>query len=161
VKPKFAASLFALAFMSVQAEPVMPSVFIAPMEGNLDGFIAAEIVQQHVPVKVVTEEKDAQLVLVGACVTADDKWYNVPVNNFKDKSEGNIRLLDVKSKTMVWAGEAGDHSLKAGAFRSGGQRKVAARIAGKMKKDYFHVSAKASRLSLFPEFESAKRIFNF
>jgi hypothetical protein len=150
--------------MSVQAEPVMPSLFIAPMEGNLDGFIAAEIVEQHVPVKVVTEETAAQFVLVGACVKADDKWYDIPVSNFKDRNEGNIRLLDVKSKTMVWAGDAGDRSLKAGAFRSGGQRKVAERIAEKMKKDYFHVSPTAnagSRRSLFPEFDSAKRIFNF
>jgi hypothetical protein len=48
-------------------------VFIAPMDGGLDGFIASEIIKGKLPVTVVTDEKDAEFVLVGASVKADDK----------------------------------------------------------------------------------------
>lgn len=111
-------------------------VFISEMEGKLDGFIAPEIIKQKLPIKVVLEEKDADFVLAGASIKADDKWYHVAFGG-KDKNEGNVRLLDVKGKTMVWAGEAGDRSLWYGGFRRGGERKVAERIVKQMKKDLF------------------------
>jgi hypothetical protein len=110
--------------------------FISPMEGNLDGFISSEIIKQKIPVIVVTDEKDADFVLAGASVKADDKWYHV-VFGGKDKNEGNVRLLNVKDRTMVWAGEAGDRSLFWGSFRRGGERKVADRIVKHMKNDLF------------------------
>jgi len=111
-------------------------VFIAPMENGLDGFIAPEIIKKKIPVVVVTDEKDAEYILSGASIKADDKWYNT-VFGGKDKNEGNVRLLDVKNKQMVWAGEAGDRSLWYGGLRRGGQRKVADRIVEQMKKDLF------------------------
>jgi hypothetical protein len=112
------------------------AVFIAPMEGGLDGFIAAELLKQKVPVKIVTEEALATFVMSGISIKADDHWYNV-IWGGKDKNEGNVRLLNVKDKTMVWAGEAGDRSLWWGNLKRGGQRKVADRIVRKMKKDLF------------------------
>ena len=84
-------------------------VFISEMEGKLDGFSAPEIVKQKLPLTAVLDEKDANFVLAGASIKADDKWYHVAFGG-KDKNEGNVRLLDVKEKTMVWAGEAGDRS---------------------------------------------------
>jgi hypothetical protein len=107
-------------------------VFIAPMENGLDGFIAPEIIKQKLPLLVVTDEKEADFVLVGGSIKADDKWYNT-VFGGKDKNEGNVRLLDVKNKQMVWAGEAGDRSLWRSNLKRGGQRKVADRIVGQMK----------------------------
>jgi hypothetical protein len=119
--------------------PIIPNgskVFIAPMGGDLDGFIAAEIIKQKVPVVVITDEKDADYILTGASIKADDHWYN-SVWGGKDKNEGNVRLLDVKEKRMVWAGEAGDRHLNFSAFKRGGERKVADRIVQKMKHDLF------------------------
>ena len=55
----------------------------------------------------------------------------------KDKNEGNVRLLDVKNRQMIWAGEAGDRSLWYGGFKRGGERKVAERIVEQMKKSLF------------------------
>jgi hypothetical protein len=111
-------------------------IFISVMEGKLDGFIASEIIKQKLPITVVLEDTVADFVLAGASIQADDKWYHV-VFGGKDKNEGNVRLLDFKSKTMVWAGEAGDRSLWYGGFRKGGERKVAERIVRQMKKDLF------------------------
>jgi len=96
-----------------QAVPQGSKVFIAPMQGGLDGFIAPEIIKKKIPLIVVTDESQADYVLSGASLKADDRWYNT-VFGGKDKNEGNVRLLDVKSKQMVWAGEAGDRSLWAG-----------------------------------------------
>lgn len=111
-------------------------VFISGMEGQLDGFIAAEFTKKKMPLKIVTEETEADYVLVGASIQADSKWYHV-IFGGKDKNEGNVRLLSVKDKMMIWAGEAGDRSLWWGGLRRGGQRKVADRIVSKMKGDLF------------------------
>ena len=111
-------------------------IFISEMEGKLDGFIAPEMVKQRLPLTVVLDEKDANFVLAGASIKADDKWYHVAFGG-KDKDEGNVRLLDVKERTMIWAGEAGDRSLWYGSFKRGGERKVAERIVKQMKKDLF------------------------
>ena len=116
--------------------PAGSKIYIAKMEGGLDGFLAAEIMKQKLPITVVTEDKDADFVLVGSSVKADDKWYHT-VFGGKDKDEGNVQILNVKDKTMVWAGEAGDRSLWWGSLHRGGQRKVADRIVSRMKKDLF------------------------
>lgn len=110
-----------------------PSLYIAPMEGNLDGFIATEIIKQKIPVRVVMEEKGAQYIMVGTSIKADDHWYNVAFGGGKDKNEGNVRLLEVSTKRMIWAGEAGDRSLFGAAWRRGGERKVADRIIRQLK----------------------------
>jgi len=116
--------------------PAGSKVFIAAMEGNLHGFIAPEILKKKVPLVLVTEEKDAEFILAGASIRGDDKWYH-SVWGGKDKNEGNVQLISVKTKQLVWAGEAGDRSLLWGGFRRGGQRKVADRIVKQMKKDLF------------------------
>ncbi|HKQ08272.1 MAG TPA: hypothetical protein VJ464_24315 [Blastocatellia bacterium] len=116
--------------------PANSKVYISKMEGGLDGFIATEILKKKLPITIVTEDKDADFILVGTSIKADDKWYHT-VFGGKDKNEGNVQLLSVKDKTLVWAGEAGDRSLMWGSLRRGGQRKVADRIVSKMKKDLF------------------------
>ena len=106
------------------------------MDGNLHGFIAPEIIKKKLPLIVVTEDKDADFILTGASIKADDKWYNT-VFGGKDKNEGNVQLISVKDHQIVWAGEAGDRSIWWGGFRRGGQRKVADRIVKQMKQDLF------------------------
>jgi hypothetical protein len=116
--------------------PTGSKVFIAPMEGNLHPFIAAEIIKKKLPIVVVTEETAAEFILTGASIKGDDKWYHT-VFGGKDKNEGSVQLIRVADKIMVWAGEAGDRSLWWGGFKRGGQRKVADRIVGKMKDQLF------------------------
>jgi hypothetical protein len=106
------------------------------LEGNLHGFITAELVKKNLPLVVVTEEKQADVILAGAAVKGEDKWYH-SVFGGKDKNEGNVQLISVKERTIVWSGEAGDHSLWWGGFSRGGLRKVADRIVKQMKKDLF------------------------
>jgi hypothetical protein len=70
------------------------------MQNGLDGFLAPEIIKKKLPIMIVTEEADADYILSGASLKADDHWYN-SVFGGKDKNEGNVRLLDVKNKQMV------------------------------------------------------------
>ena len=111
-------------------------VFVAPMEGNLHGFLSTEIVKQKIPVILVSEDKDAEFIITGASLPGDNKWYN-SVFGGRDKNEGNVQIVSVSTKQVVWAGEAGDRSLFWGSLRRGGERKVADRIVSKMKKDLF------------------------
>jgi hypothetical protein len=66
--PAFAVSLFGQAAPRVAINTEMPRVFIAPMEGRINGFIAAEIIKQRLPLRIVINEKDADLLLTGMSV---------------------------------------------------------------------------------------------
>jgi len=114
--------------------PAGSKVFIAPMQNGLEGFIAAEIIKQKLSLVILTEEASADYIMTGGSIKADDHWYNA-VWGGKDKLEGSVRLVSVKEKTMVWAGEGGDRSLFLPGFKRGGERKVADRIISQMKKD--------------------------
>ena len=83
---------------------------------------------------MLTVEAGADFILAGVSMPEDSHWYNFAFGG-KDRNEGNVRLLNVANKTMVWAGEAGDRSLWWGNLKRGGQRKIADRIVRKMKGD--------------------------
>ena len=63
----------------------------------------------------------------------------------KDKYEAECKLVSADGKTLIWAAEAGDRSLLFGAFKRGGQRKLAERLATRMNKDLFKSSATFAR----------------
>jgi hypothetical protein len=115
-------------------------IFIAKMEGNLDGFIPPEIQRQKVPLTVVLDEKDADYILTGMSQKAGSAWYDVIAGGViagKDKIEANVQLVSVRDRKLVWSGEAGDRSVLFGALRRGGERKVAERIVKDMKAQVF------------------------
>jgi hypothetical protein len=109
-------------------------VFVAPMEGNLDGFISAEILKQKLPLVVVTSDAQADLVMTGLNLKQDDHWYNAAWGG-KDKNEGSVKLIGVHNKAVIWAGDAGDRSLLFSFYRRGGLSKVAERLVKQMQKD--------------------------
>jgi hypothetical protein len=51
-----------------------------------------------------------------------------------DNATGTISMLDKAEKNILWTDEAGDRSLVFGVMKRGGQRKVADRLIGKLKK---------------------------
>lgn len=112
-------------------------IYISPMEGKLEGFIAAELVKKKLPIVIVIDDKAADYIIAGASIKGDDKWFHSVFGSGKDKNEGNIQVISVTTKTVIWAGEAGDRSLWWGDIRRGGQRRVADRLIDKMKKDLF------------------------
>jgi hypothetical protein len=112
-------------------------IFVAKMERDLDQYITSEISKKKLPVTLVTNEQEADYVITGAALKGDTKWYQSVLGTAKDKNEGSIQVYSAKSRTMVWAGEAGDRSLFWGSLAKHGRDKVASRLVGKMKKELF------------------------
>jgi hypothetical protein len=142
--PRFVVMLAAVVATLHGQEPVnVPAgskIFIAKMEGGLDGFIPPEMRKQKVPLSVVLDDNEADYVLTGISQKAGSSWYDVIAGGViagKDKLEANVQLVSVKDKKLVWSGEAGDRSVLFGALRRGGQRKVAERIVKSMKEEIF------------------------
>src|SRR5262245_21765044 len=111
-------------------------IFIAPMKVNLHPFNATEIVKKKLPVVVVTDKKKADYILAGSFIKSDEKWHHTAFG-VTDQNEGSVRLINVKNRTLVWAGGAGDRSLFLGGWSRGGQSKIAGRIVNKIKEDLF------------------------
>ena len=127
--------------VTAQAKTVIPAgskVYIAKMENDLHTFIAAEISKKKLPLSLVIDEASAEYILTGGSrQTGDNKWYDTVFGTERDRNEGAAQLVNVKDKTIIWSGEAGDRSLWWGSLKRGGQRKVADRIVNQMKKDLF------------------------
>jgi len=103
-------ALLALAFTQTVAQnkSEKPSlagakIFIEPMEGDLHPFIAAEIVKKELPVVIVTDRKNAEYILAGSFIKGGDKR-NRTASGVTDKDQGSVQLINVKDKTLVWAG---------------------------------------------------------
>ena len=109
-------------------------IFIEAMDGDLDGFIKAEIIKKNVPVKVVGSVDDAAFVLTGNAVVEEKRsWHEGWLTPTKDHDTGNVQLVNKESKDLVWASEGGDRSLWWGSLKRGGVRKVADRIVNNLK----------------------------
>ena len=105
------------------------------MEGDLDGFIRAEIVKKKVPIEVVLNSEDADYIMSGSLVIQEKRaWHEGWLSAEKDHNVANIMVIDPKEKRMIWASEAGDRSWWWGSLKRGGQRKTAERLVNNLKK---------------------------
>jgi hypothetical protein len=123
-----------------QAPPSLAAVkriYIEKMENNLDQYLRAEIAKKFKgTVTVVLDQKDADGILAG--VSEETKGTGAKVTGrylgLHDVATGTVSLLDKEGKIILWSDEAGDRSLFWGPLKRGGQRKVADRLIGKLKK---------------------------
>lgn len=130
-----------LAFLFVTTASVslaQPKVFVAPMEDGFDAFLSAAMIDNQVPVKITADECSASFVITGQAVKGQNKWYDTVFGAERDRNQGSIKVVRVADRSVVWAGAAGDRSLWWGALKSGGQKKVANRLARELKKGYFN-----------------------
>ena len=112
-------------------------IYIEKMDNDLDKYLRAEISKQFKgSVVVVLDAKDADGILAG--VDEEQKGTGAKITGrylgLHDVATGTISLLDKEGKVILWSDEAGDRSLLFGAMKRGGQRKVADRLIGKLKK---------------------------
>jgi hypothetical protein len=108
-------------------------IHVVKMEGGLDGFLIAEFTKKKVPVTVVLDEESADFILTGSASERKGAWHEGWLSADRDKATGSVMIIAKATKTLVWAEEAGDRSLWLGALARGGQRKVASRIADRLK----------------------------
>jgi hypothetical protein len=112
-------------------------LYVEKMTGDLDGFLRAEIMKKKVPVVIVLDESTADFIMKGASSERKGSWHEGWLSAEKDKASGSVMVVSKASNELVWAEEAGDRSLMLGAWARGGPRKVASRIADRLK-DYLN-----------------------
>ena len=109
-------------------------IFIEEMEGDLDGFIRAEMIKRKVPLQVMLAPEGADYIMTGNLVIQEKRaWHEGWLSAEKDHSVANIMVVDPKKKKMIWASEAGDRSWFWGSLKRGGQRKTAERLVNNLK----------------------------
>jgi hypothetical protein len=139
-------SLLALALFfpaTVVAQANIPlncgaKIFIASMPDDLDGYIRAQFVKQHLPLTIVMDKSAADFVMTGANKEIQSYWYNSGVS---DKNSGDITIID-NHGNFVWAATAGDRNIWWGSLAKHGPEKVAERIVDKLKKSIAHPCVK-------------------
>ncbi len=105
------------------------TIYIAPMDGDLDTYIRANFVEQHVPLKVVTDKDNADLIMTGTSTHEQEHWYTPGA----DKNTGAVTISD-KSGSFLWGSAAGDRNMLLGNWAKHGPEKIASRIVDKLRK---------------------------
>jgi hypothetical protein len=99
------------------------SIFIERMPNNLDQYLRAEISKRfNGSLTIVLDRAAADAILTTE--TANDK----------DTTKGTVSLVDPSHKVVLWSGAAGDRKMITLDIGHGGQRTVASRLAGQLKK---------------------------
>ena len=127
------ALLLCAAPVLAQQTSIVPGakVYVAPMDGNLNGFISAEILKQKLPVTVTTEESEAAYILSGQAQVSGHtgKGAGGLLNPYRnhDQYGGSVTLASASGHTVVWASDSDNGKIK----------QVAERIVKQMKHDLF------------------------
>jgi hypothetical protein len=124
-----------------QALKAIHKVYIDKMPNDLDQYLRAEIVKQFKgKLVVVLKKEDADGIITG--VNEEQKGTAAKVTGrylgLHDTVNGTISLLDKTESAILWSDEAGDRNLFFGIAHRGGERKVADRLIGKLKKAMEH-----------------------
>jgi hypothetical protein len=142
-------AVIALAPFALAQEPIpVPSapvtdlksvkkIYIDKLANDLDQYLRAEFFKQMKgKVSIVLEEKDADGILTG--VTEEKKGTGAEITGrylgLHDNATASLSMVDRERKVILWADEAGDRSLVLSIAHRGGERKVAERLVGKLKK---------------------------
>jgi hypothetical protein len=112
-------------------------VYIEKMPNDLDQYLRAEIAKQFKgKLIVVLKKEDAEGIITG--VNEEQKGTAAKVTGrylgLHDTVNGTISLLDKTESAILWSDEAGDRNLFFGIAHRGGERKLADRLVGKLKK---------------------------
>jgi hypothetical protein len=126
-----------LACVQAQDLKAIHKIYIDKLPNDLDQYLRAEFFKQMKgKVVIVLEEKDADGILTG--VSEEKKGTGAQITGrylgLHDNATGSLSMVDKERKTILWADEAGDRSLMFGVMKRGGERKVAERLVGKLKK---------------------------
>src|SRR6266852_3124894 len=78
-------------------------IYIAPIEGGFDTFLAAAIIKKQVPVVVITDRAKADYEITGIASTEKAGWAKMlfmGVDNSNDMA--SIKVVDLKSSEVVY-----------------------------------------------------------
>src|ERR1019366_2781518 len=84
--------------------PSGAKVFIAPVEGGFENYLAAAIQQKKVPVVVVTNRDKAEFEISGVAETEKAGWAKMLfARSAASTEEAGIKIVDIKSDEVVFA----------------------------------------------------------
>ena len=134
-----AVTLLLLAANAAAQSPARPikagaKIFIEEMVEDLDGYIRAEIVKQKVPLEIVINREDGDYIMKGSATEEEARKWHEGLVLEKDRTSGNVFIIERDGDKMIWAAEAGDRSWFWGRLKRGGHRKVAERLVTSLKK---------------------------
>lgn len=120
-----------------QALRSVRKIYIEKMPNDLDQYLRAEIAKQFKgKIIVVLKKEDADAIMTG--INEEQKGTAAKITGrylgLHDTVNGTVSLLDKTESNILWADEAGDRNLFFGVAHRGGERKVADRLIGKLKK---------------------------
>jgi hypothetical protein len=79
-------------------------VFIAPVEGGFENYLAAAIQQKKVPVVVVTVRDKAEFEISGVAETEKASWAKMLfMGSAASKEQAGIKIVNLKSDEVVFA----------------------------------------------------------
>lgn len=112
-------------------------VYIEKMPNDLDQYLRAEVAKQMKgKLIVVLKKEDSDGIITG--VNEEQKGTAAKITGrylgLHDTVNGTISLLDKTESAILWSDEAGDRNLFFGIAHRGGERKLADRLVGKLKK---------------------------
>jgi hypothetical protein len=121
----------------VAALKTIHKVYIEKMPNDLDQYLRAEIAKQfRGGLIVVLKKEDADGIITG--VNEAEKGTAAKITGrylgLHDTVNGTLSLLDKTESNILWSDEAGDRNLFFGIAHRGGERKLADRLIGKLKK---------------------------
>jgi hypothetical protein len=87
-------------------KPIPPGarVFIAPVEGGFENYLAAAIQQKKVPVVVVTNRDKAEFEISGVAETEKAGWAKMLfMGSAASREQAGIKIVNLKSDEVVFA----------------------------------------------------------
>lgn len=132
----------AIAFLAISAfgQPALRTVYVLPMAGGLDQFLAEWLTRDRV-MQVVTDPKIADVVLTDHLGEAfeqkmaeirpkEDKKADSTVHSFRSTNgRGTVFLVDAKSRAVLWS----DYETVPGTISNNTLNRKAERIAKKLQ----------------------------
>ena len=83
--------------------PAGARVFIGPIEGGYDIYLAAAIHKKQVPIVIVTDRSRADFELSGVTQSEKAGWAKVVFwGNTNSSEQASVKLVNLKAGTVVW-----------------------------------------------------------
>jgi hypothetical protein len=102
------------------------TLYVAPMEWNLDRFVVAEIRRQSLPVQLVAAPDQADFVMTSL-------YQKLGSHMIAPGHYIQVRIVAAGAGTPVWADEVNDFAVFFGRLRAHGPRKAAQAIVRKLR----------------------------
>jgi len=108
--------------------PRGPKLYVAPMEWNLDRFVAAEIRSQGLAVRVVARPEEADFVMTSV-------YQPLGSHLMSPGHYIQVKIVAAHGGKQVWSAEANDYALFFGRLRSHGPARAAQAIVKKLRRE--------------------------